>query len=188
MNDAEYIYKQDVREKAITARSARKYGSSRRRRCKLPSDNLSRKEWNSMNGPTQTLKLDEALSWDRFRALSTTLQQDYIRHILTRFDVGPAAFGRMFGISEAYCGKYLRAQLGITFKGRATQKETERFLAAYPAASAEHSADEKNASLTRVSMTFSGGFSPEVIAARLKGLFPAGAAVEITVSISAAEK
>ena len=33
MDDAEYIYKQDVKEKAITARSSHKYGSSRRRRC-----------------------------------------------------------------------------------------------------------------------------------------------------------
>lgn len=34
-------------------------------------------------------------------------------------------------------------------------------------------------------MTFSGGFSPEAIAARLRGLFPEGTAVAITVDISA---
>ena len=50
MDDAEYIYKQDVKEKAITARSSHKYGSSRRRRCGLSSDNLTRKEWERMNG------------------------------------------------------------------------------------------------------------------------------------------
>lgn len=50
MDDAEYIYKQDVKEKAITARSSHKYGSSRRRRCGLSSDNLTRKEWERMRG------------------------------------------------------------------------------------------------------------------------------------------
>lgn len=55
MDDAEYIYKQDVKEKAITARSSHKYGSSRRRRCGLSSDNLTRKEWERMNGPVHTL-------------------------------------------------------------------------------------------------------------------------------------
>lgn len=104
MDDAEYIYKQDVKEKAITARSSHKYGSSRRRRCGLSSDNLTRKEWERMNGPVHTLKPDEALSWDRFRALPRSLQQDYIKHILSKFKVGPAALGRMFGVSEAYCG------------------------------------------------------------------------------------
>ena len=126
MDDAEYIYKQDVKEKAITARSSHKYGSSRRRRCGLSSDNLTRKEWERMNGPVHTLKPDEALSWDRFRALPRSLQQDYIKHILSKFKVGPAALGRMFGVSEAYCGDYLKKQLGITFQGRTTRQETLR--------------------------------------------------------------
>lgn len=131
MDDAEYIYKQDVKEKAITARSSHKYGSSRRRRCGLSSDNLTRKEWERMNGPVHTLKPDEALSWDRFRALPRSLQQDYIKHILSKFKVGPAALSRMFGVSEAYCGDYLKKQLGITFQGRTTRQETLRFLDAY---------------------------------------------------------
>lgn len=131
MDDAEYIYKQDVKEKAITARSSHKYGSSRRRRCNLSSDNLTRKEWERMNGPVHTIKPDEALSWDKFRALPKNLQQDYIKHILLRFNVGPSALGRMFGVSEAYCGDYLKKQLGFTFQGRTTRQETLRFLDAY---------------------------------------------------------
>lgn len=187
MDDAEYIYKQDVKEKAITARSSHKYGSSRRRRCGLSSDNLTRKEWERMNGPVHTLKPDEALSWDRFRALPKSLQQDYIKHILSKFKVGPAALGRMFGVSEAYCGDYLKKQLGITFQGRTTRQETLRFLNAYRPGRGPVCADKKNTELTRVSLTFCGGFSPEAIAARLQGLFPAGAVVSVTVDISAAE-
>lgn len=37
MDDAEYIYKQDVKEKAITARSSHKYGSSRRLAAAFPA-------------------------------------------------------------------------------------------------------------------------------------------------------
>ena len=140
-----------------------------------------------MNGPVHTLKPDEALSWDRFRALPKSLQQDYIKHILSRFKVGPAALGRMFGVSEAYCGDYLKKQLGITFQGRTTRQETLRFLNAYRPERGPVCADKKNTELTRVSLTFCGGFSPEAIAARLQGLFPAGAAVSVTVDIFAAE-
>ena len=140
-----------------------------------------------MNGPVHTLKPDEALSWDRFRALPRSLQQDYIKHILSKFKVGPAALGRMFGVSEAYCGDYLKKQLGITFQGRTTRQETLRFLNAYRPGRGPVCADKKNTELTRVSLTFCGGFSPEAIAARLQGLFPAGTAVSVTVDISAAE-
>ena len=140
-----------------------------------------------MNGPVHTLKPDEALSWDRFRALPRSLQQDYIKHILSKFKVGPAALGRMFGVSEAYCGDYLKKQLGITFQGRTTRQETLRFLNAYRPERRPVCADKKNTELTRVSLTFCGGFSPEAIAARLQGLFPAGTAVSVTVDISATE-
>lgn len=140
-----------------------------------------------MNGPVHTLKPDEALSWDRFRALPRSLQQDYIKHILSKFKVGPAALGRMFGVSEAYCGDYLKKQLGVTFQGRTTRQETLRFLNAYRPERGPACADKKNTELMRVSLTFCGGFSPEAIAARLQGLFPAGAAVSVTVDISATE-
>ena len=140
-----------------------------------------------MNGPVHTLKPDEALSWDRFRALPRSLQQDYIKHILSKFKVGPAALGRMFGVSEAYCGDYLKKRLGITFQGRTTRQETLRFLDAYRPDRGPVCADKKNTELTRVSLTFCGGFSPEAIAARLQGLFPTGAAVSVTVDISAVE-
>ena len=140
-----------------------------------------------MNGPVHTLKPDEALSWDRFRALPRSLPQDYIKHILSKFKVGPAALGRMFGVSEAYCGDYLKKQLGITFQGRTTRQETLRFLNAYRPERGPVCADKKNTELTRVSLTFCGGFSPEAIAARLQGLFPAGTAVSVTVDISATE-
>mgnify|MGYP003178612413 CR=1 FL=1 len=180
MDDAEYIYKQDVKEKAITARSSHKYGSSRRRRCGLSSDNLTRKEWERMNGPVHTLKPDEALSWDRFRALPKSLQQDYIKHILSKFKVGPAALGRMFGVSEAYCGDYLKKQLGITFQGRTTRQETLRFLNAYLPEHGPVCADKKNTELTRVSLAASRPrlspqgckvFSPRALRSRLRSIF-----------------
>lgn len=101
--------------------------------------------------------------------------------------VGPAALSRMFGVSEAYCGDYLKKQLGITFQGRTTRQETLRFLNAYRPDRGPVCADKKNTELTRVSLTFCGGFSPEAIAARLQGLFPTGAAVSVTVDISAVE-
>ena len=101
--------------------------------------------------------------------------------------VGPAALGRMFGVSEAYCGDYLKKQLGVTFQGRTTRQETLRFLNAYCPERGPVCADKKNTALTRVSLTFCGGFSPDAIAARLQGLFPAGAAVSVTVDISAVE-
>lgn len=189
MNDAEYIYKQDVREKAITARSSHKYGSSRRRKPRMSTDSMTRKEWEKMNGPVSTVQLNEPITWEAFCELPKNLQQEYVKHILAHYSVGPYALARMFGVSGAYCGTYMHS-LGITFAGRASQKETARFLADYGEAAkkseAAPCADKKNTQLDRISLTFSGSFSPELIAARLKGLFPCEQQVVITVEVSAA--
>lgn len=53
MRDEEYLFKEDVREKAITARSAKK--RPRHSGCSLPQ--YTAKEMREMSGPTYTLNL-----------------------------------------------------------------------------------------------------------------------------------
>lgn len=201
MNDAEYIYKQDVKEKAVTARSARNYKGSRSGRCKLSTDNMTRKEWETMNGPIVSMNPSEPISWERFRALPRNMQREYIKYILDRYTVGPYALARMLGISGARCSAYIH-ELGFSFDRKASQKETERFLADYSIGkkpirnSAEGPghcpevptsapcADKKNTQLDHVSLTFSGAFSPEEIAAKLRGFFATDQQVVITVDIA----
>lgn len=141
----------------------------------------------------QIPEVREELARKRLQKISEQFDEDDAsadegeEDILSKFKVGPAALSRMFGVSEAYCGDYLKKQLGITFQGRTTRQETLRFLNAYRPDRGPVCADKKNTELTRVSLTFCGGFSPETIAARLQGLFPTGAAVSVTVDISAVE-
>lgn len=190
MNDAEYLYRQDVKEKAIIARSSRKRGSARRRKCQMSTDSMTRKEWEKMNGPVSTVQLNAPISWEAFCELPKNMQQEYVKHILTRYAVGPYALAQMFGISGTYCSTYLHS-LGITFTKRASQKETARFLADYGMGAGANTpapvADKKCMQLDRISLTFSGAFSSELIAARLKGLFPDEQQVVVTIEVSAAK-
>ncbi len=185
MTNEAYIFKQDVREKAITARSSHKVGSSRRRRCSFSSDRLTRKEWEKLNGPIHTITPGEAMPWAAFKAVPDTLQKKYIEGILEKYKVGPNAIARMFGISGTYCGNYLR-NLGFTFSGHTTPTETARFLQDYrqtEEGETERAADKKNTALERISLTFSGGFSPEAITSKLRGLFEPGQEVTVTVEV-----
>ena len=187
MTDEAYLFKQDVREKAITARSSHKVGSSRRRKCRFSSDRLTKKEWEKLNGPIHTITPGEAMPWAAFKAVPDTLQKKYIEGILEKYKVGPNAIARMFGISGTYCGNYLRG-LGFSFSGHTTPSETARFLRNYgktEEVETEPAADKKNTALERLSLTFSGGFSPETIAAKLAGLFDRGQEVTVTVEVTA---
>lgn len=150
MTDEAYLFKQDVREKAITARSSHKVGSARRRKCSFSTDRMTRKEWEKMNGPIHRITPGEPMPWAAFKALPDTLQKKYVECILEKYKVGPNAIGRMFGISGTYCGNYLRG-LGFTFSGRTSRAETERFLADYGQTPPEESAADKKKHGTRTS-------------------------------------
>lgn len=130
MTDEANLFKQDVREKAVTARSSHKVGSSRRRKCRFSSDRLTKKEWEKLNGPIHTITPGEPMTWEAFKAVPDSLQKKYVDDILEKYKVGPNAIARMFGISGAYCGNYLRS-LGFTFSGHTMPSETARFLRDY---------------------------------------------------------
>ena len=50
--------------------------------CDLPSDRLSEKELEKMNGEVQTVKLRPGLSWAKFCGLSETLQAAYLEAMI----------------------------------------------------------------------------------------------------------
>lgn len=178
MTDEEYLFRQDVREKAITARSSHKRVTSCRKRCRLSTDRMTRREWEKMNGPVNTVQLGQPMSWDKFAGLPESLRRQYIQDILAHYDVGPNAIGRMLGVSGPYCGKRLR-ELGFTFEKRASMKETERFLTDFGVEASE------DAGFDRVSVTFSGKFTPEALARKLAALFEPGREAVVTIEIAA---
>jgi len=195
MTDEAYLFLEDVREKAIPARSSHNSGNSRRRKCRLSSDGMTKREWEKMNGPIRQIKLGEAMTWEAFKVLPETLQRTYIERILDKYKVGPNAIARLFGISSGYCSVKLR-KLGFTFPERTAPAEIERFLTDYGQLS-ENAAGEivegpfevavpgRETNLERALLTFSGKFSPEAIAARLAGLFEQGCEVTITIEVLA---
>ncbi len=193
MTDEEYVFKQDVREKAITARSSHKVGSARRRKCSFSTDHMTKKEWEKMNGPVYQVTTGAAMPWASFKVLPETLQKKYIECILEKYKVGPNAIARMFGISSAYCSERMR-KLGFTFSGHTTPTETERFLTDYKLAQVKALiAGEKNepgsvqpsVALTQSSLTFAGPFSPEEIMQKLASLFDPGQDVTVTIEVEA---
>lgn len=72
MRDEEYLFKEDVREKAITARSAKK--RPRHNGCRLPQ--YTAKEMREMSGPTYTLNLKKTYHIRRVQSTSRGLAEE----------------------------------------------------------------------------------------------------------------
>ena len=112
-SDEEYAYRQDCKEKAITARSAR----YKRTHCgkggavKFPSDYMTAKEKRAMNGEVKTYNISKPMTWVEFKGLPDDLKKGYIKMLRHRFEVPDKYIAEMMGTTGRTLGLML-ADLG----------------------------------------------------------------------------
>lgn len=118
MNEIVREYKNDIREKASTARGiyGRK-GKSGKGAPKFPSDYLSKKEKNELNGPVTTMDPHKFYTWEEFKQLTPRLQVEYIDGLVKRYHIGVSTVStKVFGKSASALKEHFKKH-GITYKG-----------------------------------------------------------------------
>ena len=115
MNDFDY----DVMQKKRIARGVyHRKGTTNRKGCRLPHENLTKKELNAMNGEVITVNMLEKLNWKEFNALPKDLQTEYLQHTMDRFGVGLNTISvDLFGLSNSYLSVWAKRN-GIELKLR----------------------------------------------------------------------
>ena len=88
-----------------------------RKGCSLPSDILTAAQKRRLNGPVNTYKLDEPMTWESFKAMPEDLQKQYILNLQNTYQANDKMIGKMFGKSDVTVGEY-RKKLGINSIGR----------------------------------------------------------------------
>ena len=114
-SEAERLFIEDVRDKKIVSRSYR----NKRTHCgrggavRLPSDKLTKKELEKMNGQCETYRLNQPMKWHEFLAMPVEHQISYIKKLRAQFDVPDTRIARMMFVSQATFSQYVR-KLGIS--------------------------------------------------------------------------
>ena len=79
MNDVEFILKEDIKEKKQAGRGYyHKKNGSKSKKCHLPSDSLSKKEIEKMNGECKVYNFNKLMSYSNFCAMPVDLQIKYL--------------------------------------------------------------------------------------------------------------
>ena len=104
MND----FKQLVHERKVTARSAKNHVNARRGRCRLPHDNITRKEWEKLNGEITTVNTKAPMKWEEFKSLPKGLQEIYYNTVAKEYGVGTLHMSRMMGTTKQNLVSYIR--------------------------------------------------------------------------------
>ncbi len=114
MKDEEFVYKSDVRDKAITARSARKTRThcGKGGRVRFPSDNLSKKELQKMNGEVKSYRLNSPMNWAEFKSMPDDLKVVYIQALRNKYDVSNKHLSIALGWPHASLDKVVK-KLGL---------------------------------------------------------------------------
>lgn len=114
MRDEEYLFHSDCRDKKITARSARntRTHNGRRGRVKLPSDYMTKKELNAMNGEVKSYRLNEPMSWKEFKELPDDIKVTYIKLLREKFNCFDSAIAEMMGINKVTFSQEIK-RLGL---------------------------------------------------------------------------
>jgi len=134
MTDERYVFIQDVKEKKGIARSAaHKKNGCKSTRCTLPSDYLTKKEREKMNGEVKSWNMNKFYSWEEFKNMPVDIQEAYISTLVQKYKVGLATIAnKVFGITPSYVYKVI-VDAGfdkrIAFPRKTKKADEERFVA-----------------------------------------------------------
>lgn len=87
MDDAEYLFHQDCKEKKNIGRGYFAKNRTGKGRVKFPSDYLTKKEKNKMNGEVVSWDLNKIYSWEEFKALPNDLKLPYLQKLVDTYSV-----------------------------------------------------------------------------------------------------
>lgn len=131
MKDETYLFHSDCREKKNIARSSRnkRTHNGKSGRVKFPSDYMTKKELNAMNGEVKSYRLNEPMSWKEFKALPDDIKVTYIKLLRDKYGVTDAKIAEMMGINNCSFAQEMK-RLGLnTGHKKSTKWDKEGFYA-----------------------------------------------------------
>lgn len=123
MTDEKFVFVTDVAEKKRTARGAfnKRTHNGKRGGVKFPSDYLTKKERNKMNGEVKSYKINQPITYKEFKSYPDDIKIEYIQNLRKKFDVPDTAISEMFGLSSHAIGNFCREH-GIQAGRRGNRK------------------------------------------------------------------
>lgn len=110
MTDEKFLFVTDVADKKRTARGSH----NKRTHCgrggtvRFPSDYMTRKELNKMNGDVKSYRMNDPMTWEEFKSMPDDLKIDYIKLLRQKFNVSDSKIAEMMGIGQNTMSKESR--------------------------------------------------------------------------------
>nr|DAD57979.1 MAG TPA: centromere-binding protein [Caudoviricetes sp.] len=102
MTDEKYTFVTDIAEKKRTARGAfnKRTHNGKRGGVKFPSDYMTKKERNKMNGEVKNYIMNAPITYEKFKTYPDDLKKQYVRKLRDMFDVSDTDIAAMMGVNK----------------------------------------------------------------------------------------
>lgn len=113
MTDFEYDC---MKKKQIAGQARYRKRGSKSKKCTLPSDRMTRKQWKERCGPVMTYNMNKPMAWESFKKLSKSTQEEYINTLQQKYGATAVDLGKMFGVQALTVRKHVIANgLEVSF-------------------------------------------------------------------------
>lgn len=118
------------RKKSIAHSAMKRKCGSKSKKCKLPSDNITKKQWNERCGEVVSYNIGKPMTWREFGKLPKDLKEEYLNNLINEYSANAKNMADMLGVSVATVFRVVKnEELNVKFqKGRhPTGFEAEQF-------------------------------------------------------------
>ena len=149
MSEITDMFYDECADRKRTARGAfnKRTHNCKRGGVKFPSDYLSKKEKNKMNGEIKVYKMNEPITYAEFKKYPDDLKKQYVNNLREKFDVSDTAIAEMMGINKRTLNRLLNiinASGGRRGSRKADYEEFEKWKNAHDVACSSVSAEDSD--------------------------------------------
>ena len=122
----------DVRDRKRVASMAKyKKNGSKSKKCSLPSDGMTKKQWTERCGELMSFNIKKPMTWEQFKSMSHDLQKEYVTNLTTTYRVGLPKVADMLGCCEASLRNYLKRHIPDFVSGSSKGRLSKENMAAW---------------------------------------------------------
>lgn len=113
------------RKKTVAHSAARRKGGSKSKKCSLPSDHMTQKQWNERCGQVMSYNIGRPMAWAEFSQLPKDLKEEYMNNLIEKYNANARTMAEVFGVSVATVFRVVKTDgLNVTFlKGKHPTRE-----------------------------------------------------------------
>lgn len=115
MTDEEYVFRSECADRKRTARGSfnKRSHAGKGGRVKMPSDYMTKKERDKMNGEVQSYNLNSPMKWAQFKRMPDDIKREYLSTIISKYNPQQKALAEMFGVNPVTLSAKCR-ELGMS--------------------------------------------------------------------------